>query len=220
MKDIVWLNTDYYSTLHLVLFLTGGALWAIGYIAILIAIYKKKFVEMPATVLAANIAWEFLWSFIFPQNMGMVVKIGYTLWFVLDLFIVYGFYRYGAKQVEDGFKKGYAWYFTFGILAWLVFTYFFVAQGFDNPIGARSAYVSNLLISALYITQFMRLEDKSVLSLTTCWTKGLGTGLITVMCILRWPEDHWTICMGALCFIMDIYYFKLLLNYKWSQKNN
>jgi hypothetical protein len=214
MDKIVWLNLDYYTPLQLSFFIGGAVFWIINYIIIVRNIFKLKFVEMPGAVLAANFAWEFLWSWVFQQNMGMVLTIGYRAWFFLDILIVWGFYKYGFKQVEESMQKQYKLFFTFGILAWTLFIYVFVVQGLDNPIGAPSAYVSNLLISGLYITQFYRLKNKSVLSFTAAWTKGLGTGLVTVMCVLRWPENHWVIIMGALCFIMDCYYTYIMYNYK------
>jgi len=214
LNHIIWLNTEYYSTFQIILFLTGAVLWVVNYVFIVRTIFKKKFVEMPAAVLAANVTWEFLWGFIFEQNMGMVVKIGYMAWFFLDLFIVWGFYKYGFKQVNESLKNYYKGFFTFGIIAWLAFTYVFVKQGLDNPLGANSAFGSNLLISSLYIIQFLRLEDKTVLSFTAAWTKWLGTGIIFLMCVLRWPENHWIIVMGSLCFIMDMYYTWIFFQYK------
>jgi len=219
MDKIVWLNHDYYTPLQLTLFITGASLWIVNYICIVRNIFKHKFVEMPGTVLAANFAWEFLWSWIFVQNMGMIVTIGYRVWFFLDVLIVWGFYKYGYKQVEESLKNQYKLFFTFGIIAWAIFMYVFIAQGLDNPIGAPTAYVSNLLIAGLYITQFYRLKDKSLLSFTAAWTKGLGTGLITVMCFLRWPENTWLITMGVLCFVMDVYYTYIMFEYKRNKKN-
>lgn len=216
MSDIVWLNTDYYTIPQIVLFLIGGACWAVSYVYMIKKIIKDKFVEMPGAVLASNIVWEFLWGFIFPPNMGMVVKLGYVAWFFLDLVIVWGFYKYGYKQVNSSLKNHYKSFFTFGILAFLAFTYVFVKQGIDNPIGANSAFAGNLLISSLYIIQFLRLEDKSGLSFTAAWTKGLGTALITVMCVMRWPENHWIVVMGSLCFIMDVYYTWIFFQQKRS----
>lgn len=215
--SIVWLNLDYYSPLHLILFALGGLLWIINYISIVRNIVKNQFVEMPAAVLCANFAWEFLWSWIFVINMGWAIRLGYMAWFFLDVFIVVGFYRYGYKQVSKSVIPYYKLLFTFGIISWFVILYFFIGQGFDNPIGANSAYVINILISSLYIFMFLRLEDKSILSFTTAWTKWMGTGLISLMCILRWPQNHWLISMCMACFLMDMFYMYLFLKFK---KNN
>jgi len=219
MLHIVWLNLDYYSPIQLILFGLGALLWIINYISIVRSIVKNHFVEMPAAVLCANFAWEFLWSWIFVINMGWAIRLGYMAWFFLDVFIVWGFYKYGYKQVSKPVIPYYRILFTFGIISWVVILYFFIGQGIDNPIGANSAYIINILISSLYIFMFLRLEDKSMLSFTTAWTKWIGTGLISVMCILRWPENHWLISMCIACFLMDMFYLYLFLQFK-KQKSN
>jgi hypothetical protein len=146
--------------------------------------------------------------------MGFAIGLGYKVWFFLDVFIVWGFYKYGYKQVAASVIPYYKGMFTFAVLAWLAALYFFIGNGIDNPIGANSAYIINILISSLYIFMFLRLEDKSVLSFTAAWTKGAGTGLISIMCILRWPENNWLTVMCAACFIMDLFYFYLFFQYR------
>lgn len=212
--NIVWFNLDYYTPLQLILFASGALFWIINYIFIIRSIIKNKFVEMPAGVLCANFAWEVLWSWVFVINMGLAIRLGYIAWFFLDVFIVWGFYKYGYKQVSASPVPYYKLLFTFGIIAWTVILFFFIRQGIDNPIGANSAYVINILISLLYILMFLRLEDKSVLSFTTAWTKWIGTGLISLMCIIRWPENHWMISMCVACFLLDMFYMYLFLKYK------
>jgi hypothetical protein len=214
VNNIVWLNTDYYTPLQLALFGGGAVLWVVNYIFIVRNVIKNKFVEMPASVLCANFTWEFLWAWIFTQNMGFAIGLGYKLWFCLDVFIVWGFYNYGYKQVSKMVVPYYKLMFTFALVAWLVTLYFFIGQGLDNPVGANSAYIINILISSLYIFMFLRLEDKSVLSFTTAWTKWAGTGLISIMCLLRWPENRWLMAMCIACFLMDMFYMYLFLQYK------
>ncbi len=203
---IIWLNLDYYTPLQLILFGIGAVFWLVNYAYIIKNIIKHKFVEMPAAVLCANFTWEFLWGFVFEQNMGAVLGIGYKLWFVLDIFIVYSFYKYGNKQVTKPFIPYFKELFSFALVSWLIVLYFFYKNNYDNPIGANSAYVINILISSLYVLMFIRLEDKSVLSFTTAWTKCIGTAMISLMCILRWPENTWLISMCLVCFLLDIYY--------------
>ncbi|MFL5729927.1 MAG: hypothetical protein ACJ75J_10610 [Cytophagaceae bacterium] len=214
MANIVWLNLDYYTPLQLILFGAGALFWILNYSCIVRSIIKNQFVEMPAAVLCANVAWEFLWSWVFVINMGFAIRLGYMAWFFLDIFIVWGFYKYGYKQVSKTTVPYYRLLFTFAIVSWIVVLYFFIGQGFDTPIGANSAYVINILISSLYIFLFLRLEDKSVLSFTTAWTKWIGTGLISIMCALRWPENHWLISMCIACFLMDLFYMYLFLQYR------
>lgn len=209
--SIVWLNLDYYTPFQLILFGIGAVLWLVNYGVLIRKVVKEKFVEMPAAVLCANFAWEFIWGFVFTQNMGAILGIGYQLWFVLDCYIVYGFYKYGYKQVNASVIPYYRGIFTFALVGWAVVLYFFVKQGYDNPIGATSAYVINILISSLYVFLFLRTENKSVFSFTTAWTKCVGTGLISLMCILVWPQNLFLICMCVICFLLDVFYIYLFV---------
>src|SRR4051812_28727511 len=113
--SIVWLNFEYYTTLQLILFGIGALLWLVNYGCLIQKIRKEKFVEMPAAVLCANFAWEFMWGFVFTQNMGEILGIGYKAWFVLDCYIVYGFYKYGYKQVSPSIVPYYRSLFTFAL---------------------------------------------------------------------------------------------------------
>jgi predicted neutral ceramidase superfamily lipid hydrolase len=212
--NIVWFNTVDYTPLQLWLFGIGAAFWVLSYVYIVRTIVKHKFVEMPAGVLCANITWEFLWAFVFTQNLGEAIGIGYKLWFFFDAYVVWQFYRYGDKQTVPSLKPYYKWVFTFALVAWFVAQYFYIKQGFDNPIGAHSAYIINILISLLYILLFLRLEDKSVLSFTAGWARGLGTGLISVMCFLKWPDNYWLITLCAICLLLDIFYVSLFKIFK------
>lgn len=213
-----WINLEYYTPLQLILFGIGALLWVVAYIVLVRNIVKKKFVEMPAGVLCANFAWETLYAFFFTQNMGLVLDIGYKLWFFLDVFIVIGFYKYGAKQVSKSATPHFRTLFTFALIGWFVALFFFIKQGADNPIGANSAYIINILISVLYILMFLRLEDKSVISATVTWSKALGTAFISVMCFLRWPENHWLLTLCAACAMLDAYYIYLF--YKYSRQES
>jgi len=209
--SIVWLNLEYYTPLQLILFGIGAVLWLVNYGYLIHKVFKEKFVEMPAAVLCANFAWEFIWGFVFTQNMGAVLGIGYKLWFFLDCFIIYGFYRYGDKQVTPSVVPYFRSFFTFALLGWGAVLYFFVKQGADNPIGATSAYVINILISSLYIFLFLRTESKNLFSFTTAWTKCVGTGLISVMCALVWPENMFLLSMCVICFLLDVFYIYLFV---------
>lgn len=213
-----WFNTDYYSVPQLILFGIGAVLWLVCYIAILRDVIKLKYIEMPAAVLCGNFAWEFLWGFIHHNNMGKALELGYMAWFFLDAFIVYNFFKYGYKQIPKAFSKQYKILFGGGILCWGIVMNFFAIQGFDNPIGANSAYVLNILISLLYVLEILRIEDKSVLNKTAAWTKWWGTAFISIMCAWRWPDNYFVISMSIICFVLDTYYFILFRRFKRQQE--
>lgn len=203
---MVWFNTAEYTPLQLGLFAVGTFFWLVSYVCIIIGIRKNKFVEMPAGVICANITWEFIWAFIHPQNMGEFIGLGYKAWAVIEVYFIYATYKYGKEQTIPEFRPYFNHLITFGLVSWFIVQYFFIQCGYDNGIGANSAYIINILISLTYIMLIMRIKDIKLLSFTSGWAKGLGTGLISIMCFLKWPENTFLLSMCVICAVMDVYY--------------
>jgi hypothetical protein len=211
MNNIVWLNTTEYSYPELFLFFTGDVCWIIAYVLIVRDTYKNKYVGIPAGAVCANVAWEFLWSFIVHPNMGFLLVLGYYGWFLLDVLIVYNTFRYGHKQVQPELQPYFKPLFGFGVLAWLVMIYCFIKEGHDDPIGATSAYVLQMLISFTYLTLLLRIDRfRGKLNVPVSWLRMLGSFFIGIMCIMHWPERTWMISMIVLFMILDLSFLVIM----------
>ena len=68
----VLINFKEYSTIGLIFNGVGCLFWVLAYAVLVREIRIKKFVEMPAYVAGANIGWEFVWSFIYHPNTGLL----------------------------------------------------------------------------------------------------------------------------------------------------
>lgn len=213
---IVWFNTLEYTPIQLTSYLIGIGLWTIVYVFTIKNIFKNRFCEIPGAALSGKFAWEILWSFHAVPNMGFIFEIGYKLWLILDIVIVWGFFCYGYKQVISQVNQYFRIYFILGILFWLITLYFFINDGFDNLIGSNSFYVLNILMSVLYIFMFLRLENeyKKLFSSVIAWTKCFGTGFISLMVYLKWPNNNWVTALGIICFLIDFYYIFLVNTFK------
>ncbi|MDF2438701.1 MAG: hypothetical protein K0Q95_3077 [Bacteroidota bacterium] len=201
-----WLNTKTYSNIELILFGIGAFFWILCYIFVIRGIIKYKFVGISASVVGANIAWEFLWAFVFRQDMGYALQIGYYGWFLLDVFIVYSTFKYGYKQVLPQNQKYFKTFFAYSIVAWLLILYFFIKDGYDNAIGANSAYAIQLLISASCLGMMLRAPLEKGISYIAAWSRMLGSFFCGLMCIIHWPENHWILVMVILYMVIDIFY--------------
>ena len=141
----------------LVLFGVGCFGWVVAYVAIVKNALSNRFLEIPAGAVVANIAWEFVWGFLYPNELGRFFSWGYRAWFFFDLAIVYLLFRWGDQP--DGLRELEA-IFTpacvFGIAAWAVGIYFFVGEGYDTGYGAISGYILNTMMSALYVVIILR----------------------------------------------------------------
>ncbi|MBC7889087.1 MAG: hypothetical protein H7Z13_14525 [Ferruginibacter sp.] len=211
-----WLNLKDYTPAEHIFFGTGCFLWIVVYYYTIRNIKKKQFIEVPFITVCGNIAWEFLWSWIFITNMGSLFVWGYRIWFFLDCFIVYGLFRYGYKQISiPALSKKSVPLIIFSVLSWGVMLYFYI-KNYDAPIskmGAYSGFILNILISGLYITQFLRLNSPNLFSLPIAWCKGVGTLLISVFCFLHF-SDWFLLSMCILNALLDGLYIYIFLNYK------
>lgn len=203
-----WLNLETYTGLELALFGIGAIGWLLCYAFTIRGIFKYKFVGISAGVVGANFAWEFLWAFVFKQDMGKLLQIGYVGWFLLDCIIVWGIYKYGKKQVNDKIKPHFNFLFTFSIIGWLAVLYFFT-QGFiyeTTAIGANSAYAIQLVISATCLIMLINNPDEVGNSYIAAWGRMLGSLFCGIMCIIHWKENYWIPSMVVTYMIIDIYY--------------
>jgi hypothetical protein len=218
MKNIIWLNTDIYSIPELILFGIGAIFWILCYVFTIRNIIKYKYVSISAGVIGANIAWEFLWGFIFKQDMGMALQIGYIGWFLLDVFIVYSTFKYGYKQVNPNIQPHFKLLFAFSIIAWLAVLYPFIKDGYDNSIGANSAYAIQLVISITCLIMLLNNLKEKAISYWAAWSRMLGSLFCGIMCIMHWPENHWILSMVIVYMFIDIYYLVIATKQRKQQQ--
>jgi len=203
------INLKDYTAAEHIFFAIGCLLWVFTYILVIKSIRNKQFVEVPIRAVCANFAWEFLWSWVFVTDMGSLYIWGYRIWFFLDCFIVWGLFRYGAKQIDipQLAKKFHLW-LIFALASWGTMLYFFIKE-YDVSIthmGAISGYILNVMMSAMYITLYLRMKDKSGFSYTSAWLKGVGTLLISVFCFLHFGNNGWLLSMCLVTAVLDFVY--------------
>lgn len=208
-----WINFEKYSDEVLILALCGAVFWVTVYFYTIHIILTKKWVEMPFYVACGNIVWEFLWGFIFYDqiDMGKLFVWSYRVWFLLDIFIFISIYRYGYKQIENATLRLHAKKIIVGLtLMWSVILYAFIATGVDAPFGAQSSYILNLGISTLYISLWLRMGSEQSFSKPIALCKMIGTAFYTVFFAVQFPENYFVPAIGSVIFILDLTYSYLL----------
>ena len=144
---------------------TGSArfLWVIAYVIYIRNILRCKYVEMPVFAGCCDVAWEFVWSFLASNNMGMLFQAANYVWFFLDagFIFTYGVLFFGAKQFTAAAADAEAIVLhpdvpghRRGAPAWRPTSC--TRRAFDNAVGGRSAYLIQLSISFLYIPLMLR----------------------------------------------------------------
>lgn len=214
-----WFNTCDYSWPQLIVNIVGNFLWLVAYYSVIRNFLKTKFIEIPLYVACANIAWEFVWSFIYYPHLGLLYWIGFSIAFFMDVYIFSMVIKYGWKQlVDQNLKQRLPLMLILNAVAWAVLCYFFRSTNLDTNFGATSGYIINFLLSTLYLLLILRWKDVSVFTLLTAGSKGLGTGIITISMFMIYPENPFILALGVMVFLIDLTYFTILYRKKHELK--
>jgi hypothetical protein len=85
-------------TLELGLKLGSGFFWTLAYILIIRRGWKDKSYGMPVVALGANLAWEYLFSWILPHRSPQLEV--NRIWLLFDLGILWQVLRYGSNEQQ------------------------------------------------------------------------------------------------------------------------
>jgi hypothetical protein len=214
------LNLKDYTLLELIFFGSGCVLWIVAYAFTIKNIVREKFIEIPLIAVCGNIAWEFLWSWVFVNNMGSLFVWGYRTWFFLDCFITYSLFRYGYKQITNPSLRSWAKpIIVFTSICWLFIFYFYI-KNYDAPLsgmGIYSGIMLNVVMSALYISLYFNLNNRSLFSAPIAWSKGVGTLLISVFSFLHFT-DGFLLSLCVINAVLDGVYIYIVLAKKHEKQ--
>ena len=204
-----------YTSAEWVLFAGGCLLWVAAYGLLIWNMRRDKFCEMALVAGCGNFAWEFLWSFLFRTDMGYFMVWTYRAWFFLDIFIFTLMLRYGDRQVENPFlRRNLVPISLAGTVAFGLGYYFFTRQGHDTFIGANSAYIAQLFISAYCLLLLIRAPDLVGFSLAIGWLRSVGTGMNTVFMLLHYRDNHFLHTLALTSLVLDALYLWTFLRRK------
>ena len=206
-------NLSSYTPLELILFGVGCYMWVVVYAIYIKEIHARKCIGMPVFAACSNFGWEIVWGVIPPStDMGPLLVWAYRAWFFLDLYIIYGVYRYGSAQVATpALRRLFKPLVLVTIAGWTIVYYLFKSGGYDTPIGATSAYIAQMFISVLYLVLLLRHQKLVWQSLSISWLRTIGTGLNTIFLFLHYPHLHFLLSLGVMALIIDSTYIYLFL---------
>lgn len=129
----------------------SGLCWTLAYLLVIRIGLRERTYGMPLVAFAANISWEFIYSFVHPSN-GVQHDIN-IVWFLLDCGIGYTVVRFGPSEFP--YLPRSVFYGCLVALLALAYpaVYLFGTQ-FDAGDGVFSAFAMNLMMSALFIAMF------------------------------------------------------------------
>jgi hypothetical protein len=183
----------------------SGILWTAVYLLIIRLGFREKTYGMPITALCANVSWEFIFSFIYPQappqNYVNVV------WFVFDLVIVFQTLRFGrsALQHEALFYPAFILGMVASFSAILAIT-----NEFNDMDGKYAAFGQNLMMSVLFVAMLLKRQDVTGQSVYIAFFKMIGTLLPAILFFLRFPTSPLLTFLYISIFLFDLIYVALL----------
>jgi hypothetical protein len=166
---------------QLAVFATGCLLWVIAYAYVLLQARRNRVVEMAVLAAASNLAWEFCWGVPLHTDMGVFLVWTYRAWLIFDLFIFHQVLKLGREQfTTDFFKRHYNAIVCATVVFFIAVYWGMSLSGIDSPIGARSAYVCQFIISVLCLILLVQQPSTVGYAWTITWLRSLGTLLVSV----------------------------------------
>ena len=194
-----------------ILIIISGICWSVVYADSIRIGFKQKTYAMPLFALALNIAWEGIYAYtdLFIRGDIGAQAIANTAWFLLDIFIVVTWVKFGREEMEGELGKNFFIPWTVIVLVCgFVLQILFMVEFGDVAGEKYSAFLQNVAMSIAYLYMLNRRKSSKGQSMTIAICKCVGTLTPTIFGTL---EGNWFILVtGIICFVLDIVYIYCL----------
>ena len=182
--------------------LSTGIFWTITYLLIIRQGYQDHTYGMPVAALCANLAWEFIFSFIYPSRFSQ--RLINLIWLGLDLIIFSQLLNYGSREFPSLTKTQFYVMIFFGLLTSFG-TILFICQEFQDFGGVYAAFGQNLMMSILFIGMFFHRGSLRGQSRAIALCKLLGTGCASLAFTLLYART------GRSSVLLTFFYITILV---------
>jgi len=154
------------------LMIGSGVCWTITYLLIIRRGIIDLTYGMPAAALFANLAWETIYSFIYPHNMPQLAVD--RVWFTFDLLILLQYLRFGPPVHKIRMAGGFYLQSALGFAVTFMLV-FLIGNEFKDTNGAYAAFGQNLMMSVLFVVMLRQRNGIGGQSIYIGVFKMLGT---------------------------------------------
>jgi hypothetical protein len=201
-----------YSGWQVFWYIGGFLMWVPAYVAVIVIACRQRRLEIPVLAAVGNVTWEFMWGFLYKVDMGWGLQLVYQGAFLLDCFILWNVFRYGALQTNnEAARRAFNWLVFALIAGWAAFYAGMRGGGYDLPLGSISAYTLNVAESAIYLWIGITIANPLLQSPTVAWSKGLGTGMVSVFVFLRYAGNDFVQVLAVMVAVLDLVYMVVLV---------
>ncbi|WP_051574740.1 hypothetical protein [Mycobacterium sp. URHB0044] len=191
--------------------LASGIFWIITYACVIRQGLLDRTYAMPFLALAMNITWEFLFTFVYPSVGGIMQEGINAVWFAADVAILAIFLKYWRSDYAKSLPQTYFWpmfAFTFVMVTPMMVA---TVSVFGRENGSvYTAFVDNLVMSALFLSMLVRRGDRRGQSMWIAWGKLLGTLTASVSQYLYDPGNVLWLVIYIEILVLDALYVVLL----------
>lgn len=166
---------------------------------------------MPLFALGLNIAWEGIYSYtdLFIRHSYGAQAFANAAWFLLDIFIVITWFKFGKEEMNGNLGKKYFVPWTILVLiSCFVLQILFIVEFGDVEGEKYSAYLQNILMSVTYLYMLNSRKSSKGQTMTIAICKCIGTLAPTIFGTIE--GNIFIFITGIICFIFDIIYIFFL----------
>ena len=197
--------------LRTILVIISGVCWSAVYIDSIRTGFKQKTYCMPLFALGLNIAWEGIYSFtdLFIRHSYDAQAFANAAWFLLDIFIVVTYLKYGKEECSSQSEK--KWFVLWTILSLVccfILQLLFMYEFGDVEGEKYSAFLQNIIMSICYLYMLGNRKSSKGQTMTIAICKCVGTLTPTIIGAIG--GNVFLIVTGVICFIFDIMYIYFL----------
>lgn len=184
-----------------------GALWLSAYAFAIQRARIDGWCGIPAVAVAANIAWEFDYSFvIYQQTWQRPFNIA---WFLLDIYIMYQVFYSSRREYPRLTPRQFIAVIA-GVCGFFAIMFGAITLDINDSYGAYTGLLANTLMSPAFLVMLYRRRSSVGQSMYVAISKCSGTFVGSVMSISLYPHSHIIWVMGIFCFVLDVVYGVLL----------
>jgi len=196
--DAINQPSEYYLWVQDILTLCSGVLWTMAYGYYVVQGFRDKSYGMPIVPLCANVAWEIIYSVVYP--IGPAEQYGFLPSLVIDIFIIYTTVKFGASEWKHNpvVANNIGLLLTVGLSLFLLihwgFVLLFVNSQDITQASFWSGFACQTTISWSAITQLIRRGTTRGHSMAIWWCRFVGT--LCAVAVFYWrytnyPIDYW-----------------------------
>ena len=195
----------------------SGIFWSLAYILIIRQGFRDRTYGMPVAALCANMAWEFIFSFILPHEPPQYYV--NLAWFFVDLAILYQVCRFGPGELQNFIPRKLFFPALAAGIAAAFLLILFITREFDDADGKYSAFGQNLMMSILFVAMFLRRQSLRGQSIYIAIAKLLGTLLPSILFYMKYPESFLLNTMYVAILVFDVAYVVLIARARPGSKD-